>query len=105
MLTKSGHTADNGGQRAETWRTKCVETRPKRTQGRDKVDTGRTLGGQGLEARPRDKAVTWQTQDGHKADTRRTSSAGAARAYRGQPFFPKREPTVNCLENRRITVF
>ena len=29
---------------------------------------------------------------GNKADTRRTSSGDAARAYRGQPFSSKREP-------------
>ena len=45
----------------------------KRTQGGHKADTRRTHGG-------------------HMADTRRTSSREAARAYRGQPFFSKREP-------------
>ena len=41
---------------------------------------------QGLETRPK------RPQGAHNADKRPTCSGDAARAYRGQPFFPKREP-------------
>ena len=79
-------------------------------------------GGQGLEAR---KAVTWLTcvmhgtdprrtcgghkadkvwRCGHKADTWRTSSGDAARAYRSQPFFLRENPTVNCLGNQVFNI-
>ena len=80
------------------------------THGGDMVDTHEvdTRGGQGLEARPSAlKADTRRTNGGHKADkvwrrgqsgikadtrrtmadTLRTSSGDATRAYRGQPFF------------------
>ena len=70
--------ADNGGQRADTWRTKCVETRPKRTQG---GQIWRAQGGQGLEPRPK------QTHSGYMADKLRGRSEHIA-AY----LFPKREP-------------
>ena len=52
----------------------------------DKADTWRTRFGGAAKAQSR------RTQGGHTADTRRTSSGDAARAYRGQPFFSKREP-------------
>ena len=59
------------------------------THGRHKR---RTQGG--LEARP--KWTRGEHKGGQKAvwraDTWRTSSGGAARAHRGQPFFLKREP-------------
>ena len=77
---------------ADTRRTQgrqSVATRPERNQSGHKADKGgqwRIHGGQGLEARPK------RSQGGHMADTWRTSSGDAVRAYRGQLFFPKREP-------------
>ena len=70
------HKADirwtHGGHKADKWRT--------RTEGAN--NTRRTSGG-------------------HKPDTWRTSSGDAARAYRGQPFFLRENPTVNCLGNEK----
>ena len=94
-----------------------------RAKGRDTADTRqihRRHGRQGLGARRgqggpkadarRTSADTRQThcgrmagkvwgrgKSGHKADTWQTSSRDAARAYRGQPFFPKTEPHSKLL--------
>ena len=70
----------------------------------DKQPTRRTHGGQTAA----DSRDTWRTHGGHKANTRRThrgqASGDAARAYRGQPFFPKREPHSNCLGNKLVCI-
>ena len=76
-----GHKA---GHKADPWRTKFGDAAiadPWQTQGRHKAD----------------KADSRRTRGGHMADTRRTSSGDAVRAYRGQPFFLRENPTVNCL--------
>ena len=62
--TRGAHRAD------KVWR---------RGQSGRKADTRRTHHGQGLKARPK-------RLGGHEADTWRTSSGDAARAYRGQFF-------------------
>ena len=91
------HKADtrrtSGEQAANTRRTsggQGPEARPKlTTQGGHKADTRRTSGRRGRKARPKTTtqggqvADKWRTQ----ADTWRTSSGDAARAYCGQPFF------------------
>ena len=102
------------GPKADTGQTQGgqgLDTRPKRTQGGHMADASRSHGrhmadkvwrrGQkGL------KADTRRTQGGHMADTRRTSSGDAARAYRGQLFFPKlrENPTANCLGNNNVSI-
>ena len=115
-----GHKADtrrtHGRHMADTWRTKgkadTWQTRfggaAKRTQHGHKADTRQTHGGHMADKVWRRgyselKVDTRQTRGGHMTDTRRTSSGEAARAYRGQPFFLKENPTL--YQHRPQTVF
>ena len=76
---QSGHVA-HGGHEANTWRTNGrkgligLEAGPKRIK-------GHKVGGHKADK-------FWRRSQAHsKADTWRTSSGDAAKAYRGQPFF------------------
>ena len=65
------------------------------------VDTRKMAGEQMAAARAESGLhLPRRTRGGHKADTLRTSSGNAARASRGQRFFPRENPTVNCLRNK-----
>ena len=70
---KSGHMADNGGQRADTWRTHGGHTLIAWWTANTSQDTWRTrpIGQSGL------KAETRQTQGGHMVDTCRKRFGGA----------------------------
>ena len=74
-----------------------METRP-RTQ------HGRTHGGQSVETPPkRNQGGHKADNGGHIADTWRTSSRDAAKAYRGQPFSSKKEPHSKLLRGKKTT--
>ena len=65
-----------------------------------KTDTGQTQGGRMADKvwkRGKRTQAGHKARGGHMAGTRRTSSGDAARAYRGQPFFLRENPTANCL--------
>ena len=84
--TQSGHKADQN--------TRCGLESKVRSQ-QHKADSWRTHTGH--KADNQSKRCEPTTQGGHKADSWWTSSGGAAKAYRGQPFFLRENPTVNCL--------
>ena len=90
-LTQGGHMAD------KVWRH--AQSRLK--AGTRRADTRRTRRGQAHSRRTKSGHIAEhaakadlhaETQGGHKTNTWRTSSGDAARAYCGQPFFPKRTP-------------
>ena len=101
MLTKGEHMADDSGQRADTWRTKCVEARPKRTQGgqiwRTRFGKADSRQAETRRTHTRHKADTWRTRFGAaaKADSQRThgGQAPGTRQSISRPtfFIPKRE--------------
>ena len=80
---------------ANTWRTK-------RTRGRQGLQArriqGRTQGGPMRRTELGHEADTWRACGGHMADKLRD----AARAYRGQPFFPK---NYTSIDRRPQTIF
>ena len=94
MVGMGGKEWAHGGQRTDAWWTHTRQTQ-------EAYKICRQTQGEGLEAWPKRtrggrKAGTWQTKCGDAdkaesrrtmADTWRTSSGNAARAYCGQPFF------------------
>ena len=111
-----GHKADTrrtqGGHTADTWWTKRgdaavhttrADTRrasfggaANHTQNGHKADTRRTTGWQ-TKCGDAAKAESRRIQGGQWRTHRRTSSGDVARAYRGQPFLLRENPTVNCF--------
>ena len=90
---KAGHKADTGRDMADM-ADKVWRRGQSGLKANTRADIWRTQGGHMAD---KVEAGTRRTRGGHMADTWRTTSGDAARAYRGQPFFLRENPTVNCL--------
>ena len=95
-------THQQGG--ADTWPTEGGHMTDIWTQGTWSRDTWLMQGDSKVNGGAA-KAHSGRAHGGHTADTRRAHGGesvecgDAARAYRGQPFFLRENPTVNCLGN------